>query len=330
MTGIFRSNNPLNTFLLFVYGILLKFGWLLHAQIPVVHKSDGFLFYHLIETLNPYFNSYPKSYFIIVYLLLFTQAISFNQIIISRRMMQKPNYLPAMSYLLVTSFFSQWNVLSAPLIINTLLIWIWAKISNLNLNQHPKSTLFNIGMAIGIAAFFYLPSFAFVILILLSLIITRPLKIAECLITLLGVLIPWYFLASWLFLNNSLYSFRLSEMGVSSITFFSFKPYETGAIIFTFLMVIVGLSFMRSFMAKQVLQVRKNWVLMLLYFMVSLGIPFIMMNLDIGYWLFALIPASAFIGCAFYYPRLKWIPMVLQWLMVVFALYMEYFTNRFF
>lgn len=327
MTGIFRSNNPLNTFLLFVYGILLKFGWLLHHQIPVVHKSDGFLFYQLINSLSPYFNSYPKSYFLIVYLLLFTQAISFNQIIISRRMMQKANYLPAMSYLLITSFFHEWNVLSAPLIINTLLIWIWAKMSNLNLNQHPKSTLFNIGIAIGIAAFFYLPSFAFVILILLSLIITRPIKIAEWLITILGVIIPWYFLASWLFLNNSLYSFSLSGMGVPSITFFSLKSYQSGGVIFIFLLVIIGMSLMRSFMAKQILQVRKNWVLMLVFFIVALGIPFIAINLDITYWLLALIPSSAFIGCAFYYPRFRWIPMVLQWIMVVFVLYMEYFVK---
>lgn len=327
MTGIFRSNNPLNTFLLFVYGILLKFGWLLHTQIPVVHKSDGFLFYQLIESLNPYFNSYPKSYFIIVYLLLFTQAISFNQIIISRRMMQKPNYLPAMSYLLITSFFSQWNVLSAPLILNSILIWIWAKISNLNLNQHPKSTLFNIGMLVGIAAFFYLPSFAFVILILLSLIITRPVKIAEWLITFLGVVIPWYFLASWLFLKDSVYSFRLSGLGVSSFNFFSFTRYQTGAIIFLFLLVLVGLFFVRSFMSKQVLQVRKNWILMLLYFIVSLAVPFINMGLGVVYWLLALVPASAFIGCALYYPRLKWIPKLLQWLMVIFALYMEYFAK---
>ena len=327
MTGIFRSNNPLNTFLLFVYGILLKFGWLLHPQVPVVHKSDGFLFYQLVHFLAPYFNAYPKGYFIIVYLLLFTQAISFNQVIISRRMMQKNNYLPAMCYLLVTSFFSSWNVLSAPLIINTFLIWIWAKISNLNLNQHPKSTLFNIGIAIGLTSFFYLPSFAIIVLVLLSLMITRPLKIAEWLITLLGVFIPWYFLASFLFMNNSVYSFRLSGMGVSTVQSFSFTPLLTGVIIFIFLMIIVGLSFMRSFMSKQVLQVRKIWVLLLLYFLVSLGIPFIMMNLDISYWLLALIPASAFIGCALYYPRIKWIPAVLQWIMVAFCLYMEYFAK---
>lgn len=242
-------------------------------------------------------------------------------------MMQKPNYLPAMSYLLLTSFFSQWNVLSAPLIINTILIWIWAKLSNISLNQHPKSTLFNIGIAIGIATFCYLPSFAFVILILLSIIITRPVKIAEWLITFLGVLIPWYFLASMLFLNNSVYSFRISGTGVSSITSFPFTRFETGAVIFLFLLIIVGLSFMRSFMSKQVLQVRKNWLLILLYFLVSLGIPFINMNLDISYWLLAVVPASAFISCALYYPRVRWIPMLLQWMMVIFALYMEYFAK---
>jgi hypothetical protein len=112
VTGIFRANNPLNTFLLFLYGLLLKFAWLLHPQIPVIHKSNGFLFYDIIESARPYLDAFPKSWFFMAYLLIFSQAVSLNQIITRRRMMQKPNYLPAMSYLLITSFFPEWNVLS--------------------------------------------------------------------------------------------------------------------------------------------------------------------------------------------------------------------------
>ena len=139
MTGIFRTNNPLNTFLLFVYGILLKFAWLSHPQIPVVDQSGGFLFNDLIHSVKPYFDQFPKSYFLVAYLLLFSQAITLNQVIISRRMMQKPDFLPAMSYLLITSFFPEWNILSAPLIVNSFLIWVWSKMSNLNSSQHPKT-----------------------------------------------------------------------------------------------------------------------------------------------------------------------------------------------
>lgn len=326
MTGIFRTNNPLNTFLLLVYGILLKFVWLLHPKIPVIHKSYGFLFKDIVEVIKPYLDTFPKSYFFIAYLLIFLQAITLNQIIISRKMMQKPNYLPAMSYLLITSFFPDWNVLSAPLIINSILIWVWSKMSNLNNNTHPKATLFNVGIAIGLASFFYLPSFAFAIFVILSLIITRPPKVAEWLVTFLGIFTPWYFLFSWLFLTNKLYSFHFFGFGITQATYNLFHNEWTG-IIFIGLMIFIGIFFVQSYMTKQVLQVRKNWGQMLLYLLLCIGIPFIIISHNIGYWMLALVPASAFIGCAFYYPRIRWIPMVLQWLMVGFTLYMQYFKK---
>ncbi|MGN6533183.1 MAG: DUF6427 family protein [Ginsengibacter sp.] len=326
MTGIFRANNPLNTFLLFVYGIFLKFVWLLHPQIPVIEKSGGFLFNDIIQAIQPYFDAYPSAYFVITYLLLFTQAVTLNQLITSRRLMQKPNYLPAMSYLLITSFFPEWNVLSPALIINTFLIWVWSKMSNLNNSQHPKSTLFNVGIAIGICTFFYLPCFAFAAFIILTLLITRPPKVAEWLITFIGILTPWYFFVSYLFFTNRLYSFRVSGLGISHSLF---KPsiMEITGISLIGLMIIMGAFFVQTSVSKQVLQVRKNWSLLFLFLIISIAIPFIDLHHSAGYWFLALIPASAFIGCAFYYPRTRWIPMVLQWIMVGFVVYMQYFKK---
>src|SRR5690606_18012793 len=189
--------------------------WFITPQIPEVQKLDGFLFNDLLLWVKPGLDNYPLSYSVIAYLLLFTQAISFNQFITGRRMMQKPNYLPAMSYLLITSFFAEWNVLSAPMVINTLLIWVWAKMSNLYNNQHAKTTLFNIGLAIGICSFFYFPSLAFTLLVIFALLLTRPFKIAEWMVAFLGIITTWYFLFAWLFLTDRLYTFQLPGFQVS-------------------------------------------------------------------------------------------------------------------
>jgi hypothetical protein len=324
VTGIFRSNNPLNSFLLLIYGLLLKFIWLLHPHIPVVQKSNGFLFNDILNLIKPYLDPYPSFYFIIAYLLIYTQAISFNQLIIRRRLMQKPNYLPALSYLLVTSFFSEWNQLSAPLIINTLLIWVWAKMSNLNNSQHPKSTIYNAGIVIGICTFLYLPSFSFTMFAIISLIILRPPRAAEIFIAIIGILTPWYFLASWLFLTNKLYSFYLSGLDITYPSFQSMSITLTGFILIL-VMIIIGGFFVQSVSSKQVVQVRKNWGLMLLYLLIALATPFFDSIHRIEYWLLALTPAAAFIGCAFYYPRIKWVPAILHWVLVAFVLYAQYF-----
>lgn len=306
--------------------MLLKFVWLLHPQIPEIRKLNGFLFNDILKIIKPFLDSYPSGYFIISYSLLFTQAVSFNQLITSRRLMQKPNYLPAMSYLLVTSFFSEWNQLSAPLIVSSILIWVWSKISNLNNNQHPKSTLYNIGIAIGICSFLYLPSLVFTLLIILSLTITRPPRAAEWFINIAGVLTPWYFLAAWLFLNNNLYSFHLTALGFSYPVYHLKKPELTGVFLII-LLTIIGGFFVQSVSSKQILQVRKNWQLLLLYLIIALAISFINHINEVQYWLLAMVPVSAFIACAFYYPRIKWIPRILHWVMVGFVLYMEYFQK---
>ena len=324
MTGTFRANNPFNTFMLLIYGLLLKLNWFISPQIPVIQKSDGFLYNNILVYFKNAFDGYPVAYSIITFFLLYTQAINFNRLLNNRRLMQNPNYLPAMSYLLLTSFFSEWNELSAPLIINTLLIWVWARMSNLNNSQHPKSTIYNAGIAIGICTFLYLPSFAFAMFAIISLIILRPVKAAEIFIALIGIVTPWYFLACWLFLTNKLYSFYLSGLG---ITYPSFQPMSitlTGLILIL-VMIIIGAFFVQSVSSKQVVQVRKNWGLMLLYLLIAVATPFFDSVHNIEYWLLALVPAAAFAGCAFYYPRIKWIAATLHWLLVAFVLYTQYF-----
>lgn len=323
MTGIFRANNPLNTFLLFMYGILLKFVWFIHPQIPVVQPTDGFLFKYFLSSIKPFFDSLPVGYSFLAYFLLYAQAVSFNQVFNNRRLMQKPNFLPAMSYLLITSFFGEWNILSAPLLINTLLIWIWAKMSNLYNNKHAKTTLFNIGIAIGICSFFYFPSVVFSLLIIFALLITRPPKVAEWLIPLIGIFTPWYFLLSWLFLTNKLYDFYLPRLEITyPVLAQNYSEYAGAGLIL--IMAIAGGFFVQSFSGKQIVQVRKTWSLMLLYLIVAIFIPFINNSHNFEFWIFSLVPLSAFIACGFYYPRIRWIPMVFHWIMVGFVIYLQY------
>jgi hypothetical protein len=306
-----------------MYGLLLKLVWFIHPQVPQIHNSAGFLFNDILSVIKPACDLYPVTYSVITYFLLYTQAISFNQIIMNRRLMQKPNYLPAMSYLLITSFFSEWNILSGTLVINSLLIWVWAKLSNLYNNKQAKATLFNIGILVGLCSFFYFPSLAFLVLVFFGLLITRPPRMAEWLVTMLGVITPWYFLFSWLFLTNRLYSFHLPGFHVS-VPNLSQKYIEYTAIALLLLITIIGAFLVQSHIGKYVVQVRKSWSVMILYLIVALAVPFINSGDDFEYWIIALVPVAAFAASAFYYPRKKWIPFVLQWIMVGMVIYLQY------
>ena len=323
MVGIFKANNPLNPFILFVYGILLKLGWFLHPATVHAQKSDGFLFKEIVVKLDTVAQHFSLIYPAITYVLLFTQAMAFNKLISDQKLLQRSNYLPAMSYLLITSLFAEWNVLSAPLFINTLLIWVWASMSSLFNTNSPKSTLYNIGLAIGIATFFYFPSLTFTLLIMFALVVTRPFKIAEWATAIMGIITPYYFFIGYLFLSGNLKNYKVPEFKIGSPVLHnkSFELMAIGAVALAFL---IGFYFVRVNLRKQLVQVRKNWNLILFYLIITLFIPFINTTQTFEYWLMAALPISAFVAPAFFYPTKKWLPLSLHWLMVIFVIIISF------
>jgi len=55
--------------MLLIYGLLLKLEWFISPQIPVIQKSDGFLYNRILAHLKPLFDGYPVSYSFIAYFL---------------------------------------------------------------------------------------------------------------------------------------------------------------------------------------------------------------------------------------------------------------------
>ncbi len=323
MVGIFKANNPFNTFLLFIYGLILKLAWFIHPHIPVEQKTDGFLFRKILELLEGTGSRLPLIYPVITYILIFAQAITFNKLINDQKMMQRANYLPAMSYLLLTSMFNEWNIFNAPLLINSLLIWVWARMSTLYSNTNPKTTLFNIGMMIGVSTFFYFPSLAFVLLIVFALIVSRPFVLAEWIISILGILTPYYFLFAYFFLTDKLQGYKLPQFEISYPKFRQ-NYWELAGICLIIIAFLIGGFFVQANFRKQLVQIRKRWSLILLYLAVAVFVPFINATHTFEYWILAALPLSAYVGCAFLYPVKRWVPLVLHWLMVLVVFVISY------
>jgi hypothetical protein len=326
VTGTFKANNPYNSFLLFIYGVLLKLPVFLKPHVPQPQLTDGFLYKELLKWLQPLGSVFPLLYGLITFLLLFTQAITFNKLVNDMRLMQKPNYLTGMSYLLVTSLFTEWNMLSAPLIINTLLIWVWAKMSGLYNDNSPKTTLYNIGIAIGLCTFFYFPSIAFVVLVIFGLMVIRPFKLAEWVITLFGIITPYYFILAFAFLTDKLKEYRFPGIAVS-FPKFNQTGWAYAAIIIVVVTALVGFLFVQQNFRRQLIQARKSWSLIYLYLLVALFIPFINATSTFNYWILCAVPFSALLGAAFLYPNKTTIPLVLHWVMVAFVIAISYFVN---
>lgn len=324
MTGIFRANNPLNASILFIYGLLLKLPYLMHHQSLMRSASEGFLFRDIAEASSPVLDKWHLFSPLLAYTLLFTQAITLNYYLNSSKMMVKPNYLCAMSFLLVTSFFPEWNVLSVTLIVNTIMVWIIGRLLVLNSEHRIKGTIFNIGFIIGFCSFLYFPSIFILLVALFSLMIMRPMKVNEWIMIFLGFATIWYFLLAWLYLTNGLQGFDFSGLLIV-------KPeieFTTMASIWLAIILVLtftGIYYVRTEMAKQVIQVRKRWSIVLAGSLVLLATPFFNGNKNLMDWLLAVYFISPLIALAFYYIRLKGIRVFIHWAMVGLIIYFQYF-----
>ena len=145
MIRFFSGNNPLNVVILFFIGLLIKLPYFITPVIPQTNVTDGFLYIEFLKALQTSGAAVPIIYPIISFVLLFTQAITFNGLVNDQKLFSSPNYLLALSYLVVTSVVPEWNVLSPALIINTILVWAWPRMVGLYNHPKPKTVLFNIG-----------------------------------------------------------------------------------------------------------------------------------------------------------------------------------------
>lgn len=324
MTGIFKANNPSGNALLFIYAVVLKLPMFLQIRMPQLQPLDGIFYKTFLQFLAPLSKELPSVYSIITFLLLFTQAISFNKIVNSQRLHRQTNYLTGMSYLLLTSMFSEWFSLSAPLIVNTFLIWIWGRLCSLYNNQLAKETIFNIGIGTGLAAFFYFPSITFLLLIMVGIAVARPFRLQEWLIGLIGIITPIYFFVAYLYLTGNIASFHFPGFRLSYPRFFGNK-WAYAALFIVAVAICIGIYFVNTNMRRQVVQTRKSWQLLFLYIIVAALVPFLNAGVNFSYWVLLAVPIAPLIAAAFYYPKKKIFPLTLHWAMLAIYIAVGYF-----
>jgi hypothetical protein len=324
VVGVFRDYNPFGIIFLFFYGLILKYASFIAPHVPVAQPSDGFLYHSLLSGLQGIGKSTPVIYSIFSYFLVFTQAIILNNLVNNRRLLPKPSFLAAMAYLLITSFFPEWWQFSSTLVVNSLLVWVWARMSGLYNHPRAKLVLLNIGMVLGVCSFFYFPSIAFILLMFFALLIMRPFRLAEWLMGILGCMIPYYFLFAYLYLSGQWDQSKfLPSITLSYPTFQQTIWAWVGLLLLVIPFMISGF-FIQGNILRMLIQVRKSWSLLLLYLLVALVVPFINSSATFEYWVLSAPAFAIFHAGTFHYSQKKYLPVILHWIMVLFVLALNY------
>ena len=324
MIGIFRQKNPGNALLLLVYALVLKFSMFLHPVAPELHPDDNYLYRLTLRGLDSVFHQAPLPYAILTFLILFSQATLFNRISNHHKVLPKPNFLPGMSYILITSLLPDWGHFSAPLLINSIMIWVWHRMMELYNSQRPGSAIFAIGVWTGVVSLLYIPAIAFLLLVLFGLVTMRPFRIREWFVGLLGFTFPYYFLFLILYLTGN---WSWSNIVPHIIFILPARPssiWISLGMAWLVIPFIIGGYFVQKNLSKVLIQIRKSWSLLLLYLMVAVVIILINEVNSYENWIVMAVPFAAFHAAAYYYPAKTTGPLLLHWLIVAYIMVMNY------
>jgi hypothetical protein len=291
---------------------------------PVTSPGDGVFFTGLLKLLRPAADSFHSFYPLLAFTLLYIQAIVLSGFINSQRVMHRPNYLAGMAYLLITSLLPEWNYFSAPLLINTILLMILSGLFRIYHQQNAKGTIFNIGLALGIAGFLFVSSLTFIIWVMFALAIMRPFRINEWLLCILGITTPFYFYAIFIFIRGEWDWQQFLPTITIGVPSLKQSAWLAGSVFLIMIPFLLGGYYVQENLRRMLINVRKGWSVLLLYLLTALLVPFVNTSSTIENWIMAMIPMAAFHACAYFYSAKPLFPLLLFWITTAFAMVYQY------
>jgi hypothetical protein len=323
--GIFKQKASANALFLFIYALVLKFPLFLHPFPPVLHTEDNYLYRFVLSLLHSLFGHTALPYAILSFIILFSQATLLNSICNYHKMLPRSNYLPGMCYILVTSLLPDWGHFSAPLIINTIIIWCWYRMVALYNSSSPVTSIFNIGLFLGFASLLYIPAIAFLILLFFALLIMRPFRIQEWIVGFTGFTAPYYFLIMILYFTHQLQWKNLVPR--ISLTFPAIPGsiWIIASISLLVIPFIIGGIYVQNNLNKMLIHVRKSWSLLLVFLIAAILVIIINKAGSYENWIVTAMPFAVFHSAAYYYPSNRVFINLLHWLCFGVAVGINYF-----
>lgn len=323
---MFRQKSPGNIVVLLFFGLFLKLPLFLWPKQIAATQNDEDFYHWLLGWLNGFGAGSALACSFFAFALLYVQALMVNYLVAEYRLMPKPTYLPAMAYLLLTSLLPEWSYLSSPLVATTFIIWAFVKLFRLYNTVNARGPIFNIGLLLGISAYFYFPSACFLICVLVGLVVLKPFRLHEVILFLVGCLTPFYFMGTLLFLSDQLkLAGFFPHVSLQVPVVKSTIPLAV-SILMMALPFLIGGFFIQSHLHKMLIQVRKAWSILLFYLLLAFFIPFVNSNSSFHNWILLTVPFACFHASTYFYPARKWMPNVLFFLTVGFIFYLQYGT----
>ncbi len=146
-------------------------------------------------------------------IMIYIQALLWNDILTKRKLYEERTVLPALLYITFSTVFFDFIALSPILLANTFIILALRHIF-LHINENiNRSQVFDVGLYLGIATLFFLPSFVLLLIPLVGFLLFTGTKPLGYFLLLFSFFLPIIVVAVAFFLIDGEYAFLINAMG---------------------------------------------------------------------------------------------------------------------
>lgn len=319
------SANPSLLIFLLIYTLVIKGAYLLHPAPPLqMPYADGPLYPYLVDFFQHAMGLGNTGFTILANLILFLEALLLNNIINRRRILPAQSFFPAFCYILFSTFFVSWNHFSSPLLANLFLLGLLYQLTGLYATLNPRSQAFNMGLLAGLASLFYLPALGLLLLIWIAQLVARPFRLAEFILVVAGILYPYYFLGTFLFLTDNLEVLLTLPLPLLSYPLLSQSYWILGGMILLLWWFLFGSIRLQQDYMKMLIHIRKDWGIFLAFVFIGLILPFLPNIFSLTGWLIAFLPMSIFVSIGFWHVRKRWFATLIHVSALAFIFFIQW------
>ncbi len=292
MLRLFQGYNPFTVLMLLIAFIIMKLQVLSHPFVEI-NSENAFLFQLMQNGAKWLFGNGATAMTILSMLLVFVQALYLNHIAVKHKLFVRNTYLPAFTYLLLTSLHPSFSSFSAPLVNNFGLLVAFDLMLSFSNTTQPRTKIFNAGFVLCIPILIQFSAVGYVLLFLMALVFLRSFHLGEWVVGTIGFFTPIYFYMAILFLidqlalNNSFW-----QLGFIFPKKMSTPVYQVGVVSGLIILLFSGLFVLQQLMPKVTIYVRRGWLLILCYLIVSLLVRSFSFKTPETAWLYLMPPLS--------------------------------------
>lgn len=250
-----------------------------------------------IERLSPFYNliitniSNPTLLVVIAFISLFVQSIYLDSILTEHELCDRNSSFVTFFFFTIMSMHISLLKFHPILLAGFFLLKAIDSLLKLYLADDQRRACFKIGFYIGVASLCYFPSIYFILLVSIILMIYRLVTWRKVVIPMIGLIIPYIFLATFYFCIDQLEASFNDYLIISTpdlVKITSFNIYENALGIIGGLFLLIVLLGMFTRISEKSMSVRKKSIVFICILIISIFIFLFRGNTNLGFIILAL------------------------------------------